>query len=216
MSKKIYFLAFVADDDKFGHETNSDEIIQLLSGPPAHEGLSDFMIWDGVESLIADHIKSGPLDLAFLSAAEGSAPRPVEPGEGPIAREAAITSDIGLFIRDRLEGKDFPLFDLADEVSLVGRGHVEHIDASDASNLIASTSAGEQFRISIVSTGSFACSATEPLGTVQPSKADEFMWQVADELGIASLTHDADFQLFCLNLHDTHSPSQAAEDWNHR
>ncbi|MGH6805447.1 MAG: hypothetical protein ACREEJ_01115 [Ensifer adhaerens] len=213
MSKKIYFLAFVADDNKFGHETNADEIIQLLSGPPAHEGLSDFMIWDGIESVIADHIKSGPLDLAYLTGIE----RPqAEESDGPALRDAVLTSDIGLFIRDSVDGKPFSKFDLGDEISLVGRGHVEDIDASDASNLIVSTSAGEQFRISIVRTGSFASSAVEPLGAVQASKADEFMWQVADELGMASLTHDADFQLFCLNLHDTHSPSQAAEDWNRR
>lgn len=214
MSKKIYFLAFQADDDKFGHETNTDEIIQLLSGPPAHEGLSDFMIWDSVESLISDHIKSGPLDLAFLSGAGRAATVPHV--EGPASRETALTSDIGLFIRDRLEGKDFPLFDLSDEVSVVGCGAVDDIDASDASNLVLSTSSGEQFRVSIVRTGTSGSTVAAPIGTVQESKADEFMWQVASELGMPSLTHNADFQLFCLNLHDTHSPAQAAEDWNRR
>ena len=216
MSKKIYFLAFVADDDKFGHETNSDEIIQLLSGPPAHERFADFMIWDSIESVLADHIKSGPLDLAFLSGGESDEPLPTEEKEGQALRAATLTSDIGLLIRDRLDGNPFPKFDLGDEVSLVGRGRIEDIDASDASNLVVSTSTGEQFRISVVRTGTIASSDFGSLGAIQPTKADEFMWQVADELGMPNLTRDADFQLFCLNLHDTHSTSQAAEDWSRR
>ena len=65
-------------------------------------------------------------------------------------------------------------------------------------------------------TGTFASPEAASLGAVQATKADEFMWQVADELGMPNLTHDADFQLFCLNLHDTSSPSQAAEEWNRR
>lgn len=215
MSKKIYFLAFVADDSKFGHETNADEIIQLLSGPPAHQGLSDFMIWDNIEGVLADHIKSGPLDLAFLTG-EGSDAPPAEETEGPVRRDEALTSDIGLLIRDQLDGKPFPKFDLGEEVSLVGQSRIEDIDASDASNLVVSTSGGEQFRISVVRTGTIASSDVGSLGAVQPTKADEFMWQVADELGMANLTRDADFQLFCLNLHDTHSTSQAAEDWSRR
>lgn len=46
-----------------------------------------------------------------------------------------------------------------------------------------------------------------------PTDPDAFMWEVAIAIGDNTLTHNAKFQEFCLNVHDLLSVEQAAESW---
>lgn len=66
MTSKIYFAAFTVNDDDYGCATDTDEIVQYLSNVTTDEGLSNFMVWDKAESLIADHVERGPLTAAYL------------------------------------------------------------------------------------------------------------------------------------------------------
>lgn len=77
MAKRIYFAAFIVDDEDYGVSTNTDEIVQYLSNVTTDEGLSNFMVWSRVEDLIADHFERGPLDIAYLNGDRGSAPASV-------------------------------------------------------------------------------------------------------------------------------------------
>jgi hypothetical protein len=46
------------------------------------------------------------------------------------------------------------------------------------------------------------------------SAADVFLWAVANELQNLSLTHDAEFQRYCLDVHDLIPVDQAIAEWD--
>lgn len=74
MPKRIYFAAFVVDDEDYGCATDTDEIVQYLSNVTTDEGLSNFMVWDNAAALIADHVERGPLTIAYLEGEDQTAP----------------------------------------------------------------------------------------------------------------------------------------------
>ena len=52
--------------------------------------------------------------------------------------------------------------------------------------------------------------------TAPADSADAFLWDVVEDLQNASLARDAEFQLFCLNVHDTLTVEEAAAEWRSR
>jgi hypothetical protein len=71
------------------------------------------------------------------------------------ARSHALTSDLGLAIRDALEGLRVPLYDLdQDDAPVIGSDDVDPaIDASDASNLRLQTASGARFVVRVIREG---------------------------------------------------------------
>jgi hypothetical protein len=66
----------------------------------------------------------------------------------------AKTSDIGLLIRDMLEGREFELCDLdRDEPEVVGKDRVTFVDVTDVHNPVVHTESGRMFTIQILSLG---------------------------------------------------------------
>lgn len=68
------------------------------------------------------------------------------------------TKDIGIFIRDAIDVHDkdpVEKFDWSEdgEMEKVGEFYIDHVDASDANNLMVVTTEGHVFRVSVVRVG---------------------------------------------------------------
>lgn len=64
------------------------------------------------------------------------------------------TADLGLFIRDMIEGREFVTHDFSgEELAEIGADEVVSVDASDANNLRVYTDGGAVFVVRIIREG---------------------------------------------------------------
>jgi len=68
MTKRVFVVAFVVDDDAYGTTPPPDngDIVYLLASRLGEVGLSNFIVWSSVDDLISDHLGLGPINLEYL------------------------------------------------------------------------------------------------------------------------------------------------------
>lgn len=80
MARKLFFAAFVIDEDSYTPEPGPVDrhfVVSDLAQSNFGEqpGVSDFIVWDSVEDLISDHRRQGPITVDYLKGEN-----PAEPG----------------------------------------------------------------------------------------------------------------------------------------
>lgn len=159
MAKRIMILACVVDDDGFmglnQGPTTTDAFIQFASDEMCGEdtAVGNLMCWASPEDFIADHKERGPITVAYLEGDDDATPAEATPAFdlGEPAASVAMTRDLGIAMRDFMEGHPFHVLKEEDG-DLNESDHmrdVQFVDVGDPDNPVFHLDNGQTFTVRI-------------------------------------------------------------------
>lgn len=146
MPRKVFFAAFIIDEESYTQEPGPvdrrfvcSDLAQSSFGE--QQGVSNFMVWDGIEELMAEHRQQGPITVGYL-AGDGDEPTATPPDALRVAPSS---------FRDCLPAsmRGDPAFEYYEVRPCIERGHqITSYPREDeyAAELVGAQSWGEEFR----------------------------------------------------------------------